>query len=149
MTGDTNDAEPKRFRPRPSILILEPNETYRKAVAAALIEFSCHAEHAPSVDTFLDLHAAVHFDLVALAIEQDGEVVADDLVRLRTHFGEGPATAMVAISKSSTSSQRSRLQERGADQLLKKTCEPYEMAAALLAEAVKRMRQAQSKELSS
>lgn len=134
MSEQTSRDIPHRDCRRPHILVIVRDEEYGKAVAAALRDSSVCAKHARTVDEFLDLNCRARVDLVLIEVDALDPDTLDNLLLLRTHFGEGPGTRIVAASNFVPGAFAELVETRGADLHMAKLNEPVAMAAALAIE---------------
>ncbi len=118
----------------PHVLVVVPDEIYGKALANALNTRSMCTLHTSTVDGFLDLQCRVRVDIVALEVDAFEPISKDDLIRLRTHFGEGPGTHVVVMSDFAPEWYMEQLLQQGADRYINRSFSPEEMADALDAE---------------
>ena len=128
----------------PHVLVVEQDANYGQLLVGELQNRSIRAKHTQTVDAFLDLNCRVRVDLVSLEIDAMDPDTLDNIKLLRTHFGEGPATRIVASSSFLPGAFPVLVEQRGADKCMTKLQEPCAMADAL--ESALR-RQMKSKEL--
>lgn len=101
---------------------------------------SIRAKHTQTVDEFLDLNCRERVHLVSVAINVLDTDTLDNIKLLRTHFGEGPGTRIVATSSFMPGATPIIVEQRGADKCMTKPREPEVMAAALEAELCGQMK---------
>jgi len=124
----------------PNVLVVDPDQKYGQKLVMALRHLSVHAKHTRSVDEFLDAHCQNRIDLVSLVVDPMDPVNLDSIRLLRTHFGEGPGTMIVASSNSILDAFAILVEQRGADTCLAKHSQPEAMATALINELRQQIR---------
>jgi len=115
----------------PHVLIVDRDEGFGTMVASALSARSICAKHFRTVDDFLDLNCQARVDLVGLEVDAMDPQTLDNLRLLRTHFGEGPGTRIVAATSYAPASFPHLLEQRGADACIAKVRDPVALAEAL------------------
>ena len=80
------------------VLVVEKDDDYAQLLVSELQRRSVRAKHTKTVDDFLDLNCRNRVDLVSLEIDALDPETLDNIKLLRTHFGEGPGTRIVASS---------------------------------------------------
>lgn len=123
----------------PHVLVVNPDVEYGQSLVAALRDLSVRAKHTKTVDEFLDLNCGIRVDLVSVEIDPTALDTLDHIKLLRTHFGEGPGTRIVASSAFVSSTFLTLVEQRGADVCMTKLPQPEAMAATLNAELHKQM----------
>ncbi|MEM9309420.1 MAG: hypothetical protein AAGA74_19170 [Pseudomonadota bacterium] len=113
---------------------MDRNEDYGRLVVAALHELSMRAKHTRTVDEFLDLNCRTRVDLVSLEVEPCLPHTIESLRVLRTHFGEGPGTRIIASSCIAAAGFELLVERHGADACINHRLEPNALAAWLNAE---------------
>lgn len=112
----------------PHVLVVDRDEGYGNALVAALRARDMCAIRTSSVDDFLDLNCRLRVDLVCLEVDVLDPFTLDNLCLLRTHFGEGPSTRIVAVTSFAPHAFPHLLQQRGADDHLSKSAKHDGMA---------------------
>ncbi|MEL7381917.1 MAG: hypothetical protein AAFY73_15320 [Pseudomonadota bacterium] len=118
----------------PHVLVVEQDVDYGQSLLQELRSRSIRAKHMLNVDAFLDLNCQERVHLVSLDIDAIDPANLDSIVLLRTHFGEGPGTRIVASSRFMHGAFAMLLEKRGADKSIAKPTAPEALAAALEAE---------------
>ena len=123
----------------PHVLIIDRDTEYGQQLTIALRTLSVHAKHMRTVDEFLDLSFRGRVDLVSLEIDPMDPDTLDNIKLLRTHFGEGPSTRIVAQMRFIPGEFATLVEQRGADVCLTRCWDPEAMAEALTPEIHKQM----------
>ncbi|MEM9435154.1 MAG: hypothetical protein AAGA12_14645 [Pseudomonadota bacterium] len=131
MTATANCAAPHWDCKQPHVLVVDRNVEFGKSIVAALEALSICAKHTRTVDEYLDFNCPARVDLVSLEIDAMDPETLDNLRLLRTHFGEGPGTRIVATSVFAPGAFPFLVEQRGADTCISKDHEPDTMAATL------------------
>lgn len=139
MPKKANKATSHRECRKPHILVVDKDENYGKSIVAALREQSICAKHSRTVDAFLDLNCSARVDLVLLGIDATDPDTLDDLLVLRTNFGEGPGTRIVAALSLAPSSFPHLVEQRGADICILRQDVPEIMVTAVKTELSRRI----------
>ena len=105
---------------------------------------SIRAKHTKTVDAFLDLNCRERVDLVSLEIDAMDPDTLDNIRLLRTHFGEGPGTRIVASAGFTPGAFAILAEQRGADTSIAKRRDLHAMADALEVEIRNQMKSNQS-----
>ncbi|WP_299734030.1 hypothetical protein [uncultured Tateyamaria sp.] len=140
MKQVTEQEIPSWDRCLPHVLVVEQDSDYGHMLVAELQDRSIRAKHIQTVDAFLDLNCRERVDLVSLEIDAMDPNTLDNIKLLRTHFGEGPGTRIVATSSFLPGAFPFLVEQRGADRCMAKPREPEVMAAALETELRKQMK---------
>jgi len=123
----------------PHVLVVEQDKEYGRLLVNALKTRAIRAKHTATVDAFLDLNCRERVDLVSLDIDAMDPDTLDNIRLLRTHFGEGPGTRIVASSRFMPGAFPVLVEQRGADICMTKPREPDAMAEVLEAELRRQM----------
>ena len=116
---------------KPHALVVDPDEEFGTRVVSAMRARGICAKHTHSVDDFLDMNCRARVDLVALEVDAMDPQTLDNLLLLRTHFGEGPVTRIVAAASFAPGSFTHLVEQRGADACISRRQDPLAMAEAL------------------
>ena len=139
MSDQDYQNEPDKTRLKPRVLVVDRDEDYGQSVVACLGESSICARCTQTVDAFLDLNFRKRIDLVLIEVDALDPESLDNLRILRTHFGEGPGTRIVAASTFVPDALSMLVEQRGADQHMVRKTRPQEMAAAVKIELSKQL----------
>ena len=119
------------------VLVVDKDPEFGQALSALIAGEHVRSKHSESVDAFLDSGCRARIDLVLLEIDVFDPAALDDLRLLRTHFGEGPNTRIVAVTAFAPAEFPRFLQQWGADTHLPRLHNPESMQAAISAEIAK------------
>lgn len=129
----------------PHVLVVGQDRDYGHLLVSELRNRSIRAKHTGTVDEFLDLNCWEQVDLVFLEIDAMDPDTLDNIKLLRTYFGEGPGTRIVASSNFMPGAFPNLVEQRGADTCIAKLRDAEAMVSALESELRKQMK---SKEIS-
>ena len=115
----------------PLVLVVELDSDYGRLLVSKLKNRCIRAKHTRTVDAFLDLNCRERVDLVSLEVDAMDPDTLDNIKLLRTHFGEGPGTRIVASSSFMPGAFSNLVEQRGADTCVAKLPEVEAMASAL------------------
>jgi len=115
----------------PHVLVVERNANYGQLMVSKLQELSIRAKYYRTVDAFLELNCREQVDLVSLEIDVMDPDTLDNITFLRTYFGEGPTTRIVASSSFVPGAFSVLVEQRGADICIVKLSEPGAMVTEL------------------
>lgn len=116
---------------KPHALVVDRDEEFGAHVVNAMRARGICAKHVRTVDNFLDWNCRARVDLVALEVDAMDPQTLDNLLLLRTHFGEGPVTRIVAAASFAPGSFNHLVEQRGADACIARRQDPQAMAEAL------------------
>ena len=116
---------------KPHALVVDRDEVFGANVVNAMRARGICAKHSRTVDDFLDLNCRARVDLVGLEVDAMDPQTLDNLLLLRTHFGEGPVTRIVAAASFAPGSFPHLVEQRGADACISRRQSPQAMAEAL------------------
>lgn len=100
-------------------------------MVAKLRQLDWCAKSVGSVDEFLDLNCSVRVDVVSLEVDAFEGQPLDEVIKLRTHFGEGPSTLIALHHEFAPAWFLDQLLGGGADLQLKRHADPDHLALAL------------------
>ena len=139
MAEAVRPESPSRKHCIPHVLVVAQDADYGQLLVIELQSRSIRANHTRTVDAFLDLNSRERVDLVSLEIDVMDPETLEDIKLLRTHFGEGPGTRIVASSSFLPGAFPVLVEQRGADTCMAKLTEPNAMADALEVELLKQV----------
>lgn len=137
MSEPTIQEVPHKGCRKPHVLVVDCDEDYAWSIVSALRECAICSKSTRTVDAFLDLHCQARVDLVLLEVDPLDPEGLDHLRSLRTYFGEGPGTRIVATSIYAPTSFQYLAGQRGADTHTLKKRDPNDMVAVIKAELSK------------
>lgn len=124
----------------PHVLVVDKDADYAQMLVNELQSRSVRAKPTTTVDAFLDLNCRDRVDLVSLEIDAMDPHTLDNIRLLRTYFGEGPGTRIVASSSFMPGAFSFLVEQRGADTCIAKRRAPRAMADALENELRKKIK---------
>lgn len=95
------------------VLIIDPDVTEDSFLPSRLLELGCSVRCGFSVDSYLDSGDTTNRSIVMIDVDIFNPNALSDVVKLRTHFGEGPATHIIAMTQFSPGAFDTLLEQAG------------------------------------
>lgn len=138
---DSKEQEPPRWGHFvPHVLVVDRDSEYGHQLASTLRGLSVRVKQTETVDAFLDMNCMERVDLVLMEIDPMDPDALENIQLLRTHFGEGSGTRIVASSDFTPGAFPTLVEQRGADVFLAKNGDPDGMAVSIANEIHKQLK---------
>ena len=124
---ETKQTKACSFGRLPTVLIVGLAADTEGWFAKQLRDFGCDVLCADTVSRFLDNLDRKHRELIVVKIFEPDSRAISEVVSLRTYFGAGPSTYILAVTTETSGDLEKRLQNAGCDRIIKEQGNSAEM----------------------